>query len=134
MLRFFALVMMVAVVGCAETRGTRVTIDTESGEASVVENSYRLSNRMKVVKCVYGDNGDGIKSATVTVASLTKRRQRVQLRAVWMDAEGTEIDADGKAYRTVVIDGNDTHTFTSFAPNSKCVKAKVQMRELQTVE
>lgn len=120
--------------GCAETRGTRVTIDTETGEASVLENSYRLSNRVKVRKVTYGDASEGIRRATVTLESVTKRRQRIQARMVWTDAEGTEIDADAKPYRTLVLDGGDVTTFTGVAPNAKAVKAKLQVREIQTVE
>lgn len=120
--------------GCAETRGTRVTLDTESGEASILENSYRLSNRVKVRKVVYGEAGEGIRRATVTLESVTKRRQRIQVRMVWMDAEGTEIDADSKPYRTLILDGNDTQTFTGVAPNERATKAKVQIREISTVE
>ena len=120
--------------GCAETRGTRVTIDTDSGEASVLENSYRLSNRVKVRKVTYGEASEGIRRATVTLESVTKRRQRLQARMVWMDAEGTEIDAVSKPYRAIVIDGNDVQTFTGIAPNERAVKAKLQIREISTVE
>jgi uncharacterized protein YcfL len=120
--------------GCAETRGTRVTLDTETGEASVLENSYRLSNRVKVRKVTYGDASEGIRRATVTLESVTKRRQRIQARMVWTDAEGTEIDADAKPYRTLVLDGGDVTTFTGVAPNAKAVKAKLQVREIKTVE
>jgi len=123
-----------ALAGCqTETRGTRVSIDTESGTSSVRENSYRLSNRIKVVKTTYDDSGD-IRSATVTLESLTKRRQRIQARMVWLDSEGTEIDPDGKAFRTFVLDGNDTTTFTGRAPNAKGVQAKMVIREVETVE
>ena len=120
--------------GCAETRGTRVTLDTETGEASVLENSYRLSNRVKVRKVTYGDASEGIRRATVTLESVTKRRQRIQARMVWTDAEGTEIDADAKPYRTLVLDGGDVTTFTGVAPNAKAVRAKLQVREIKTVE
>ena len=120
--------------GCAETRGTRVTLDTETGEASVLENSYRLSNRVKVRKVTYGDASEGIRRATVTLESVTKRRQRIQARMVWTDAEGMEIDADAKPYRAIVLDGGDVTTFTGVAPNAKAVRAKLQVREIKTVE
>ena len=120
--------------GCTETRGTRVTIDTDSGAASVLENSYRLSNRVKVRKVTYGEASEGIRRATVALESVTKRRQRLQVRMVWTDAEGTEIDADAKPYRTLVLDGGDVTTFTGVAPNAKAVKAKLQVREIKTVE
>lgn len=125
---------LAAFAGCVETRGTRVVIDTDSGAASVLENSYRLANRVKVTRCTYGDNGDGIRRATVTIESQTKRRQRLQLRMIWLDAEGVEVDAEAKPYRTVVIDGNDTHSFTGYSPRPNGRVAKVQIREIETVE
>lgn len=133
--RFVGVALVAALfAGCAETRGTRVAIDTESGEASVLENSYRLSNRVKVRKVTYGEASEGIRRATVTLESVTKRRQRLQARMVWMDAEDTEIDADSKPYRAIIIDGNDVQTFTGIAPNERAVKAKLQIREISTVE
>jgi len=120
--------------GCStESRGTRVNIDTDSGEAAVRENSYRLKGRIKVAKVTYGDV-DGIRRATVTLESMTKRRQRIQARMIWLDEEGTAIDEDGKSFRTYVIDGNDSVTFTGYAPSPKGVKAQVQVREEDTVE
>lgn len=134
-LRFFcAAVVAIAVAGCAETRGTRVAIDTETGDAVVREDSIRLANRVAVDKVTYSEVSEGISRASVTIRSLTKRRQRLQAQMVWMDAEGTEIDAEAKPYRAIVLDGNDTTVFTGLAPNSRAVKAKLKIREIETVE
>ncbi len=129
-----AAAVMTAAAGCVETAGTRVSVDTHTGEASVYEGSMRLVNRVKVVRTTYDDVGDGIRKATVTIASLTHRRQRLQARMVWLDAEGTEIDADGKPFRAIVLDGKDTYTFTGVAPSAKGVKAKMVIRETDTAE
>lgn len=114
-------------VGCVDTAGTRVSIDTETGDASVLENSQRLANRLKVKKVTYDDVGE-LKKATITLESTTKKRLSIQGRMVWLDAEGTELDAEGKSYRTMVLDGLDFCTFTGIAPNAKGVRAKLQVR------
>ena len=119
--------------GCVETAGTRVTVDTQTGDASILECSTRLANRVKVVRVTYGDV-DGIKRATVTLESLTHRRQELQARMVWLDSEGTEIDPDGKSFRAIVLDGNDVTTFTGMAPNEKGVTARLQVRETDTAQ
>ena len=124
---------MVAASGCVETAGTRVSIDTQTGDAKVLECSMRLANRVKVVKVTY-DDVSGIKKATVTIESLTHSRQELQARMVWTDAEGTEIDPDGKPFRAIVLDGKDVTTFTGFAPNPKGVKARLQLRETDTAQ
>lgn len=119
--------------GCVETAGTRVTVDTQTGDASILECSTRLANRVKVVRVTYGDV-DGIKRATVTLESLTHRRQELQARMVWLDFEGTEIDPDGKPFRAIVLDGNDVTTFTGMAPSEKGVTARLQVRETDTAQ
>ena len=119
--------------GCVETAGTRVTVDTQTGDASILECSTRLANRVKVVRVTYGDV-DGIKRATVTLESLTHKRQELQARMVWLDFEGTEIDPDGKPFRAIVLDGNDVTTFTRMAPNEKGVTARLQVRETDTAQ
>jgi len=122
---FAALALCAA--GCVDTAGTRVTVDTETGKSSVTENSQRLANRLKVTKVTY-DEVAGLKRATVSLESTTKQQLSFQGRMVWFDAEGTELDAEGKPYRTVILDGRDTCTFTGVAPNAKGVKAKLQLR------
>lgn len=119
--------------GCVETAGTRVTVDTQTGDASILECSTRLANRVKVVRVTYGDV-DGIKRATVTLESLTHKRQELQARMVWLDFEGTEIDPDGKPFRAIVLDGNDVTTFTGMAPSEKGVTARLQVRETDTAQ
>ena len=119
--------------GCVETAGTRVTVDTQTGDASILECSTRLANRIRVVRVTYGDV-DGIKRATVTLESLTHKRQELQARMVWLDFEGTEIDPDGKPFRAIVLDGNDVTTFTGMAPNEKGVTARLQVRETDTAQ
>ena len=126
-------VAMAAAAGCIETAGTRVSIDTQTGEASVLECSTRLANRVKVVKVTY-DDVSGIKKATVTIQSNAHRRQELQARMVWTDAEGSEIDPDGKPFRAIVLDGMDVTTFTGMAPSEKGVKARLQVRETDTAQ
>lgn len=122
-----------AFAGCVETAGTRVSIDTRTGDASVLESSTRLANRVRVVGVSY-DDVSGIKKATVTLESLSHKRQELQARMVWMDADGAEVDADGKPFRAIVLDGMDVTTFTGMAPNPRCVKARLQLRETDTAQ
>lgn len=124
-----AMALCIGVVGCVDTSGTRVGIDTSTGEATVMENSRSVANKVKIGAVTYGvvDGGE-VKRATVTLESTSKKQISLAARMVWMDAEGTEIDADGKPYRSVIIDGYDTYTFTGVAPSLKAVKAKLQVK------
>lgn len=125
--------MAAAFAGCVETAGTRVSIDTRTGDASVLECSTRLSNRVRIVGVSYDDVA-GIKKATVRIESTSHKRQELQARMVWMDADGAEVDADGKPFRALVLDGMDITTFTGMAPNPRCVKARLQLRETDTAQ
>jgi uncharacterized protein YcfL len=132
--KVFAFATIAVLAGCAETAGTRVTVDTHAGEASVFEGSMRLSNRVKVVRTTYSEVGGGIKKASVTIQSLTHRRQHLQARMVWLDAEGVAIDSDAKPFRSIVLDGQDTYVFTGVAPSAKASVAKMVIRENDTAE
>ena len=129
-----AAALALGVAGCVETAGTRVTIDTDTGDASVLECSTRLAGKVRVVRMTYGDVAGPIRKATVTLESLTHKRLDLQARMVWADADGSDVDADGKPFRALVVDGRDVTTFTGMAPNDRCVKARLQVRETETAE
>lgn len=129
-----AATLALGVVGCVETAGTRITIDTRTGDAKVLECSSRLADRVQVRSVSYSDASEGIMRATVTIESTTHKRLDLQARMVWMDADGAEIDPDAKSFRAIVLDGMDTTTITGVAPNSRAVKAKIQIRETKTAE
>jgi len=129
-----AMVAAAMLAGCStETRGTRVTVDTQTGKTDVVEANGRLAGKVRVAQVWYGETG-GIKTATVTLESRTKGRYRFQARMVWLDAAGVEIDADGKSYRAIVLDGGDSTTVSGVAPNEKAQKVRMVIREMETVE
>lgn len=132
--KILAAAAVAVLTGCVETAGTRVTVDTLAGEASVFEGSTRLLNRVKVVRTTYNELDGGIKKASVTIQSLTHRRQHLQARMVWLDAEGTAIDSDGKPFRPIILDGQDTYVFTGVAPSAKASTAKMVIRETDAAE
>ncbi len=133
MTKIAAAAALALAAGCVETAGTRVEIDTETGDASVLECSPRLARRVRVAGVSYGDIS-GIKRATVKLESLVHRRLNLQVRIVWCDAEGVDVDADTKPFRAVVLDGLDVTTLTGLAPNDRCVKARVQVRETRAAQ
>lgn len=124
----------ICMAGCAETAGTRVTIDTESGNTSVVECAPRIAERINVIGITYSEVSEGIKRATVTIESKAHKRLQYQARMIWLDAEGVEIDPDSKSFRPIVLDGMDQIAISGVAPNSRAVKAKLQIRVTSTAQ
>ncbi len=126
----FLACVALGLVGCAtNTDGIRVTFDTGTGEGVVVTDSQTTADRIEVLKLTYVEQNTGIKRANLEIASKVKRRQAVQVRMVWMDADGMELDPDGEPYRSFILDGKDTVTVTSVSPNPRAVKVKVNVRE-----
>ena len=121
----FSALCAISLVGCVNTSGTRVLVDLESGEATIREDNMRLANRLKVTNVSYGEVTEGIRRATVSLESTTDKKLSFQGRMVWYDAEGMEIDPDGKSYRSYVLDGHDTCTMTGVAPNAQLAIMKV---------
>lgn len=119
--------------GCQETAGTRVTIDTTTGESYVMELSSHLADSVKVRGVTYGEV-NGVKKATVTIESTVHKRLQLQARMVWLDADGAEMDADAKPFRAIILDGMDITTFTGVAPNERGVTARLQLRETDVAE
>ena len=128
----FAAIAAAAIFAGCTTAGTRVTIDTRTGDAQILDCS-RLATKVKVVGVTYGEV-DGIKKANVQIESQTRKRLDLQARMVWLDAGGCMIDADGKPFRAIVLDGHDITSFTGMAPNAKCVTARLQLRFADTAE
>ena len=123
-----SLLCAAGLVGCVNTSGTRVLVDLESGESTIREDNMRLANRLKVTNVSFSEVTDGIRRVTASLESTTDKQLSFQGRMVWYDADGTEIDPDGKPYRAYVLDGHDTCTMTGVAPNAKGVKAKLLLR------
>lgn len=134
MKKLMLIAVAAALVGCAETAGTRVTIDTRTGDSSVVECAPRIAQRIKVVGVSYSEVSEGIQRATVTIESKAHKRLQYQARMIWLDAEGVEIDPDSKSFRPIVLDGMDQVSISGVAPNSKAVKAKLQIRVTSTAQ
>lgn len=134
-LRLAAFAALCAVTaGCVhETAGTVITTDTRTGAATVLEDSTRLRDRVQVTHVAY-DEVNGLKRVTITLASTRHNRQRLQARIVWLNADGTEIDADAKPYRTYVLGGRDSVTVTGVAPNPSGVVARMRVRDISAAD
>lgn len=123
----FALLVAIATIGCANTRNTRVTINTASGETAIVENHKALKNSIDVVGVDYTDV-DGLKKAIVTIRSNEHKRLSLQARVSWLDESGAPVRDEGSAFRSVIIDGGEEAVITGMAPHAKAVKAIVRIR------
>lgn len=120
-------------MGCANTSGTMVKTDHQSGESMIIEENGRLANRVQVVNTTY-DEVNGFKRVHITVKSKRNRRQRVDYRICWFDAAGVEIDPNTKTYRNLILEGRDAVTVSGVANTPLAVTSKLRLRETSQSE
>lgn len=131
-LSFVAFVVLTT-SGCTNTRQTRVTIDTNTGKSSIVEDSKSLRKLVEVIDTTYTEES-GLKKAIVTIKAKGFDRVEIQARVSWLDQHGAPVEEMGKPYRAIVLDGGEPFVVTGMAPSPKAVKAIVQIRETKEAQ
>ena len=111
-----------------DTSGTVVSTDHRDGESKTEFHSTRVMNKVNLTDVIM-DEVNGLKRIQYTLTSTSHSRLRVDARVTWFEANGREIDPDRKAYRNYIIEGNDSVTVESIAPNAKGVKSRLRVRE-----
>ncbi len=114
--------------GCANTSGTTVKINHNTGGSMLMEENVRLAHHVDVIGVSY-DEVNGLQRSHITVKSRKNKRIRVDYRICWFDANGVEIDGDTKPYRHLIIEGHDQTTVTGVANSPLAVKSKMRIRE-----
>lgn len=120
-------------MGCANTSGTMVKTDHQSGESMIIEENGRLANRVQVLNTTY-DEVNGFKRVHITMKSKRNRRQRVDYRICWFDAGGVELDPNTKTYRNLILEGRDAVTVSGVANTPLAVTSKLRLRETSQSE
>lgn len=121
----FVVALMIS--GCANTRNTRVTINTSTGETAIVENHKALKNSIDVIGINYTEV-EGLKKAIVTIRSNEHKRLTLQARVSWLDEFGSPISEEAAVFKTFIIDGGEEAVITGMAPHARAVKAIVRIR------
>ena len=117
------------VCGCHTTAGTTAVLNHENGTSLITEGNARLRNQLAVTGITYNKTPFGLNRVNIQVASLIQRTQYLQYRISWFDADGMEIDGDGKSYRDLVLQGGDARTLTGVAPTPAAVTSRLRIRE-----
>lgn len=129
-MKYISIIVLIALMmaGCTNTRQTRVTIDTNTGKTSILEDSKALRKLVEVIDTSYTEES-GLKKAIVTIKAKGFERVEIQARVSWLDSHGAPVEEMGKPYRALVLDGGEPCVITGMAPNQKAVKAIIQIRE-----
>ena len=117
--------------GCHTTAGTSVVLRHDDGSSILYEGNTRLKNEVAVTAVTYDKVPAGLNRVNIQLTSLVQRQVRLQYRISWYNAEGMEIDGDGRTYRPLTLQGLDSVTVTGVANHPSAVTSRLRVRELR---
>ena len=115
--------------GCHTTAGTSVVMNHDTGGSVIYEGNTRLHNALAVTAVTYDKVPAGLNRVNFQLTSLIQRTQHLQYRIAWFNAEGMEIDADTRTYRSLSLQGLDSVTVTGVANSPAAVTSRLRVRE-----
>lgn len=130
-----ALVASLGLAGCSTTAGVETTGRTtwdEQGartlEKNVLFNSSGLKGDIQIVEVKSAMAGD-IMRAQATLRSKDKDTLPFQYRFDWYDAGGLEINSGAGSWKPLILNGRETKTIQSVAPDPRAKEFKLKIRE-----
>lgn len=129
---FPTLMVMVAAItlaGCTAPNAMQTQTDT-SGKMSIrtITNNPILSTRISVSRVNMTNLGD-IKRTSLALSNGWFYAQDFQYKVVWFDASGTEINPEGAIWKPLSLQGRETKTVQSVAPNPSGVDVLIYMKK-----
>ena len=131
---FAAALACALAVGCRTTAGTSVVMNHESGGSVIYEGNTRLHNNVAVTAVTYDKVPAGLNRVNIQLTSLVQRELHLQYRIAWFNAEGMEIDGDGRTYRPLILQGLDAVTVTGVANHPSAVTSRLRLREARAAD
>ena len=119
----------VLAAGCRTSAGTSLVTDHTTGSSVLFEGNTRLQNKLAVNGVTYDGVPSGLNRVNIQLTSLVQGTQHLQYRIAWFNAEGMEIDADSRTYRSLILQGMDSVTVTGVANSPDAVTSRLRVRE-----
>lgn len=129
---FSTLLVMTAAItisGCTAPNAMLTQTDS-AGKMTIrtVTNNPILSTRIGVSRVNMTNLGD-IKRTSLALSNGWFYEQDFQYKIVWFDASGTEINPEGAIWKTLSLQGRETKTVQSVAPNPSGVDVLIYMKK-----
>lgn len=124
-----AITVAAALSACTAPNAMQTQTDT-SGKMSVrtITNNPVLSSRIGVSKVNMTNLGD-IKRTSLALTNGWFYAQNFQYKIVWFDASGTELNPEGAIWKPLSLQGRETKTVQSVAPNPSGVDVLIYMKK-----
>lgn len=128
----FAMAAIALAAGCS-TAGLRAGDSSQTNEPYLIVDDPSIGDQISIVKVAHDVVGE-IMRANITLQNNRSRSLQIQYRISWFDANGMEIDGQGKPYRDLVIEGKDTVNVTGVAPSPAATEFKIRVRKLKPIK
>lgn len=129
------MITSLGLAGCSTTAGVEATGKTawdEQGartlEKNVVFNSSGLKGDIQIVDVKSSMAGD-IMRAQATLLSKDRNTLPFQYRFEWYDAGGMEINSGSGSWKPLILNGRESKTIQSVAPDPRAKEFKLKIRE-----
>ena len=120
---------IVTLTGCTAPNAMLTQTDS-TGKMAIrtITNNPILSTRIGVSKVNMTSLGD-IKRTSLALNNGWFYAQNFQYKIVWFDASGTEINPEGAIWKPISLQGRETKTVQSVAPNPSGVDVLIYMKK-----
>lgn len=125
-------IMLVMISGCS-------TSGLVAGDSSYTDSPYFIvddrifGSQVKIVSVGKDFKGDMMRGYA-TLRSRRHRSLQIRYKFSWYDDKGIEIDPGTRSYHDVVIQGKDTITISSMAPNPQAQEFKVRVVKVKVLK
>ena len=119
-----------SLVACTAPNAMRTQTDPITGASNVktMTGNPVLATRIGVTRVNMTSLGD-IKRASLALKNGWFYAQAFEYKIVWFDADGTEINPEGAAWKPVSLQGREVKTVQSVAPNPSAVDVLIYMKK-----
>jgi uncharacterized protein YcfL len=130
-----AIITALGLAGCSTTAGVeaggKMAWDDQGArtlDKQVIFNSSGLKGDIQIVDIKSAMAGD-IMRAQATLRSKDRDTLPFQYRFEWLDASGIEINSGSGSWKPLILNGRETKTVQSVAPDPRAKEFRLKIRE-----
>lgn len=127
-----AAILLAAVSGLSGCTAPNALVTTTNNEGNssvrTITNNAILSTRIGVNRISLSNVGD-LKRVSLGLQNGWYYAQSFEYKIVWMDASGTEINPEGASWKPITLQGRESKTVQSVAPNASGVDIVVYLKK-----
>lgn len=129
MKRLVMLFAVVALAGCASSEVTTVSRDAKGQYQAVLESKYPRLLTDITAQAVRQRVAAGLLQVSVEIKNEDLARKALHYKFRWFDADGFEVQPDGRPWTPLTMLGEEVKTVQAVAPQGNVVSFKILIEE-----